>query len=114
LPGNPGGWAGKVKVPVSWTRLFCVRLVTFEGKARVATCTRLRECGPGERKTATVGGGIASAWLTAPGSSIKGSMSVLAPRFWTSTVVVKGPPHDATFEVYPETVRSGSENPSGV
>jgi hypothetical protein len=53
--------------------------------------------------------GDESAWLGAAGWSIVGSIKVLAPRFWTFNVTVKPAPHDATVEVNPETVRSGSE-----
>jgi hypothetical protein len=40
-------------------------------------------------------------------------MIELAPMFWTSTVTDTSRPYEASGEEVPETIRSGSENPSG-
>ena len=58
--------------------------------------TRPEPLGPVEAKTWTVVGGE-SAVLKAPGSRWVGSISELAPVFWTLTSTTRGPPHEAAL-----------------
>ena len=109
LPGKPAGRWGSRMFWVIRTRLFWRRKGTLIVPIRMAP---RREFWRGVRKTPTVDGG-ASAVLTAPGCRASGSIIELAPMFWTSTVTDTSLPYEASGEEVPDTIRSGSENPSG-
>jgi hypothetical protein len=119
-PGKPAGRVGIVRVWETVVSLFCGTLGMVIEPIATARAPGLFFF---VRKTSTVVAG-ASAVLVATGGEIfwaaaaagvpRGSISELAPRFWTVTVTARVPFHEAAGAAYPETVRSGSENPSGV